>query len=139
MLASINGLFRLTRDAEVTVTEGGMSIVKLGLVCSEKYKEKETVLFIDGTAFGKAGEIINQYAGKKGTQIYLRGKLQTDQWEKDGEKKSKISMVVEGFDFVSDGRKKDSHGDSGEPEVKHENVPADGQQQMDIDDDEVPF
>ena len=101
-LPKINGLFRLTRDCEM-VQAGETSIAKLGLAASEKYKDKETKLFIDAVAFGKIGEIIGQYAGSKGTQIYLNGKIQLDQWQDktSGENRSKTSMVIEGFDFVS--------------------------------------
>ena len=101
-LPKINGLFRLTRDCEM-VQAGETTIAKLGLAASEKYKDKETKLFIDAVAFGKIGEIIGQYAGSKGTQIYLNGKIQLDQWQDktSGENRSKTSMVIEGFDFVS--------------------------------------
>lgn len=104
MLAKVNGLFRLTRDGELKYSQSGSPILKLGIACSEKYKDKETQLFLDATVFGKPAEIINQYAGTKGTQIYLSGKLQTEQWQdQQGQKKSKVSMTVEGFDFVSNG------------------------------------
>jgi len=107
MLCKCNGLFRLTRDMEITQTSSGMAIGKLGLACSEKYKDKETVLFLDATSFGKQAEILNQYAGTKGTQIYLSGKLQTDSWtDKEGNKKSKTVMIVEGFEYRT---KKHSH------------------------------
>lgn len=106
MLAKIQGVFRLTRDIELKYTQDGKAIGRLGLVCSEKYGDKETVLFIDGTVFGKAAELINQYAGTKGTQIFLTGKLKTDQWEKDGQKYSKTVMIVEDFQFID--HKKDS-------------------------------
>jgi single-strand DNA-binding protein len=102
-LAKVNGLFRLTRDIEVQYTAGGTAVGKLGLACSEKYKEKETQLFLDATAFGKVVDILAQYAGTKGTQIYLSGKLQTDSWDdkNTGKKQYKTTMVIEGFDFVS--------------------------------------
>lgn len=102
-LAKINGLFRLTRDIEMQATAGGTTVAKIGLACSEKYKDKETQLFIDATAFGKVGEILAQYAGTKGTQIYLNGKLQTDSWDdkNTGQKRYKTTMIIEGFDFVS--------------------------------------
>jgi len=100
-LAKINGLFRLTRDAELKYSQSGGAILKLGLACSEKFGEKETQLFLDATVFGKPAEILNQWAGEKGTQIFLNGKLQTESWEKEGVKQYKTSMIVEGFDFVS--------------------------------------
>ena len=105
-LPKINGLFRLTRDAETAYSQSGNAVVKLGLASSEKYKDKETPCFINATAFGKMGEIIAQYAGTKGTQIYLSGKLQTDQWQdkQTGQNRSALTMIVEGFDFVSNGQ-----------------------------------
>lgn len=103
MLAKINGLFRLTRDAELRYTNDGNPVLKIGIVSSEKYQDKETQLFLDAAVFGKQAEILNQYAGSKGTQIYLSGKLKTDSWVDNNtqQKRSKTVMIVEGFDFVS--------------------------------------
>ena len=101
MLAKINGVFRLTRDAELRYTQSGQALVKLGLACSEKFKDKETTLFIDAVAFSKPAELINQYAGRKGIQISLSGKLQTEQWvDQNQQKRSKISMTIESFEFL---------------------------------------
>jgi single-strand DNA-binding protein len=102
-LPKVNGLFRLTRDAELKYSQEGKAILKIGLACSEKFGDKETQCFLDATVFGKMAEIISQYAGEKGTQIFLNGKLQTETWQdKDsGQNRSKQSMIVEGFDFVS--------------------------------------
>lgn len=157
-LAKINGLFRLTRDAEIVHTQSGSSITKLGLACSEKYKDKETQLFLDAVAFGKVGEIISQYAGQKGTQIYLNGKLQTESWQdkQSGQNRSKVSMTIEGFDFV--GGQNNQQPQQGQayqapqqqapqqqyrqPEIVHENIPRDRPQQppvIDVSEDEIPF
>ena len=105
MLPKINGLFRLTRDAELAYAQSGTAVLKMGLAASEKYKDKESTCFIDATCFGKVAEIIHQYAGQKGGQIYLTGKLELQQWndKNTGEKKSRHSMIIEGFDFVSNG------------------------------------
>lgn len=153
-LAKINGLFRLTRDAEMVMSQSGTAIVKLGLACSEKYKDKETQLFLDAVAFGRMGEIILQYAGSKGTQIYLSGKLQTESWEKDGQKRSKTSMTIEGFDFVSNGSSANNQNNAPTTQsyqqpnqtyqAPHENVPVHQEQvqrppEIDIDEDNIPF
>lgn len=109
-LAKANGLFRLSRDMELVYTQSGTCVGKLGLVASEKYKDKETTLFLDATAFGKTAEILNQYAGTKGTQIFLSGKLQTDQWQdQQGNNRSKVTMVIESFDFVSGQNKQNNN------------------------------
>lgn len=132
MLAKVSGLFRLTRDAELKYSGSGTAVVKLGLACSEKFGDKESQLFIDATAFGKPAEIISQYAGSKGNQIFLVGKLQTDSWEKDGQKQFKTVMIIEGFDFVSGaGANKQSEP---KPQRKETNLP-----EVDIDFSEIPF
>ena len=134
MLAKINHLFRLTRDMEVSVSQSGMAVGSMGLACSEKYKDKETQLFLDAKCFGKVAEILQQYAGTKGTQIMLSGKLQTEQWDDKttGQKRSKIVMIVEGFDFVSGGNR-----DQQPRQAPQQTAPQ--YQANDFDSMEVPF
>ena len=146
MLPKINGLFRLTRDSELKYTQDGKAILKIGVACSEKFGDKETQLFLDATAFGKPAEILNQYAGAKGTQIFLSGKLQTDTWEKEGVKQYKISMVVEGFDFVSGQSKSDNqqapqyqHTDYQPKQETKIEMPMGTLPIIDIDEDEILF
>ena len=152
MLAKVTGLFRLTRDAELIYSASGAAILKMGLACSEKFKDKETQLFLDAVAFSKPAEILNQYAGTKGTQIFLTGKLQTETWQnKEGKNQSKVSMVVEGFDFVSNGKSEakpqqqqapqQSYQQQPTPQQNHQQQPG-GQQSIpvyEVDEDEIPF
>lgn len=137
MLPKINGLFRLTRDAELAYTPSGMAVLKMGLAASEKYKDKENTCFIDATCFGKVAEILNQYAGTKGTQIYLTGKLELQQWDdrNTGERRSRHALVVDGFDFVSgQGNQQPQHHQQQAP---MQQAPA--YQPNDFDDDDLPF
>ena len=144
MLMKVSGLVRLTRDVELVYGNSGTAIAKVGIASSEKYGEKETQLFLDAVAFGKQAENLQKYAGTKGTQIYLTGKLQTESWEKDGQKRSKTSMVIEGFDFVSN---KQSNSHSEQPvnnsQPQYSNAPQGGQAkpfpEMEVDSDTVPF
>ena len=141
-LAKISGLFRLTRDAELRYGQNGSAILKMGLACSEKFGDRETQLFIDATAFGKPAEILNSYAGSKGTQIYLFGKLQTESWvdQQSGDKRSKTSMIVEGFDFVSKGDHRS--GENNRSDYTHQEprqMPENNLPEIDINEDEIPF
>ncbi len=130
-LAKINGLFRLTRDMELVNTQSGAIIGKLGLVCSEKYKEKENTLFLDAVCFSKTAEILNQYAGSKGTQIYLSGKLQTESWtDNSGQKRSKVSMTIESFDFVSKGNQQSNNSQTNQGQPQQQNYQPQQQPQM---------
>ena len=151
-LAKVNGLFRLTREAELRYGSNGTAILKMGLACSEKFGDKETQLFIDATVFGKPAEIISQYAGEKGTQIFLSGKLQTETWQdKDsGQNRSKQSMIVESFDFVSKPKQDTDREPYTPPQPQYEQhpqyqkpapakLPENNLPEIDINEDEIPF
>ena len=99
-LPKVNFLARLTRDVETRTTDSGMVISKVGLACSEKYGEKETVLFITGTAFKKTAEIIASV--RKGQRVFVSGKIQTEQWndKNSGEKRTATTMIIESFEFI---------------------------------------
>lgn len=89
---------RLVREPETQYTQNGMAICKVTLASSEKYKERETQCYIDATAFNKTAEFLANV--QKGHRVYVAGKLQTEQWENDGQKRSKISMIIESFEYV---------------------------------------
>ena len=99
-LAKISGLFRNAKDAELKYSSE-TAILKMNLVSSEKYKDVEKTCFIEATAFGKMAEILSQWAGAKGQQVFISGKLNMDRWEKDGVNHSKHTIIIEGFDFVA--------------------------------------
>jgi len=89
----------VVRDIELKYIQDGTAVCNIGLAVNESYKtksgeKKEDVLFIDCTAWGKTAEIANEYLAK-GRQVLLAGKLKLDTWEKDGQKHSRIKMVVE--------------------------------------------
>ena len=67
-------------------------------------KQKEDVSFIDCSAWGKLAEMINQYA-KKGTGVLVSGRLDQRSWEdkNTGQKRSHVEIVVEDFNFTSNG------------------------------------
>lgn len=95
----------LTRDVELKATQGGQSVASFGLAINRRWKdasgaEKDEVTFVDCTAWGKTGEAIARFFGK-GRPIFVEGRLKFDQWEdkQDGSKRSKLSVVVESFQF----------------------------------------
>ena len=103
---------RLTRDPESRSTKGGSSVVSFGLAVNRTYTKQgsdervEETCFLDLEAWGRQGETIARYM-KKGRQIFVEGRLKFDSWEKDGQKHSKIRVVVENFQFI------DSQGGGG--------------------------
>lgn len=89
----------MTRPPQTKAFTSGTSVTEFGLAVSKKYKEKETVLFIECKAWGRTGEVIAQYCDK-GSAIFVQGEIAMDQWEKDGQKHSKIYLNVSTFQFV---------------------------------------
>ena len=111
-MASFNKVIlagNLTRDPELRYTPKGTAVARLGLACNRKWKSetgemKEEVTFVDVDAFGKTAETIGQYL-KKGRPILIEGRLRYDTWEdkQSGQKKSKLSVVLENFQFLDSG------------------------------------
>jgi single-strand DNA-binding protein len=100
----------LTRDPQLKYLPSQMAVVDFGLAVNHKFKTKtgedrEEVLFIDCSCFGKGAEIINQYC-QKGKQLLVEGRLKYDTWEdkQGGGKRSKHIVVVDNFQFLGGGR-----------------------------------
>jgi len=95
---------RLTCDPELRVNSIGISVCKFSIAVNRKFKRqdgevKEETCFIDVDAFGKQAEVIHKYF-VKGKLIFVEGRLKLDQWESEGQKRSKLSVVLESFQFV---------------------------------------
>jgi len=90
----------LTRDVEIRYSQSGSAIGKVGIATSRKWKsqtgeQKDEVMFIDLTFFGRTAEIANQYL-RKGSKVLIDGRLVFEQWtEQNGTKRSKHAVVVE--------------------------------------------
>ncbi|HHE06198.1 MAG TPA: single-stranded DNA-binding protein [Epsilonproteobacteria bacterium] len=95
----------LTRDIEIRYTQSGAAIGNTAIATSRKFKsqtgeQKEEVLFVDITFFGRTAEIANQYL-RKGSKVLVDGRLKLDQWTaQDGSKRSKHSVTVENLQML---------------------------------------
>jgi single-strand DNA-binding protein len=139
----------LTRDPELRYTPKGVAIAKIGLAINRSWKSesgetREETTFVDVDAFGRQAETIGQYF-KKGRPILIEGRLKYDQWDdkQTGQKRSKLGVVLEGFQFMDSGRGDGGGGGGGgaprpggssKPEAPPE---ADGPPPPE--DDDVPF
>ena len=109
---------RLTRDPESRSTSGGSSVVSFGLAVNRTYirrdnnEKVEETCFVDVEAWGRTGETIHRFM-RKGRQIFIEGRLKFDTWERDGQRRSKLSVVAETFQFL-DGQGDDGGGGGGE-------------------------
>jgi single-strand DNA-binding protein len=98
---------RLTRDAETKFTQNGLAVCKFSLAVNRKRKVgdqwEDEANFFDATLWGRQGEVLNQYL-VKGKQIAIDGELRQDRWEQDGQKRSKVEIVVNNIQLLSSGQ-----------------------------------
>jgi single-strand DNA-binding protein len=99
-------LGNLTRDPEMRVTPKGTAVCQFGLAVNRQFKDdsgqmREEVTFVDLEAWGKQAETIAKYM-TKGRPLFVEGRLKFDQWDDKatGQKRSKLKVVVENFQFI---------------------------------------
>lgn len=90
----------LTKNPELRYLPGGTAIVEVPIAVNERYKKSgdteytETVSFFDLVFWNRTAEVVNEYLSK-GSPVFIEGRLKQDRYEKDGEKRSKVKVVVE--------------------------------------------
>ncbi len=116
-------LGNLTRDPEMRALPSGAKVTSFSLATNRTWKDQngakqEAVEYHNVVSFGKPAELIAQYA-KKGSSLYVEGRIQTRSWEKDGEKKYRTEIVVDTFQFGPRpaGTSSYSGGDSAAPKA----------------------
>src|SRR5205085_9436265 len=108
-MASFNKVLlmgNLTRDPQLKYLPSQTAVAEFGVACNRKFRtangeDREEVTFVDCAAFGKQAEVLNQYM-TKGKPIFIEGRLKYDSWEdkQGGGKRSKLSVVIENFQFI---------------------------------------
>lgn len=110
-MASFNKVIlvgNLTRDPEMGYTKGATPFAEFGLAVSDKRKDAngdwiEETTFVDVTLWGKTAEVAGQYL-TKGAPVLIDGRLKLDQWEKDGQKRSKLRVIGERMQMLGAGK-----------------------------------
>jgi single-strand DNA-binding protein len=108
-MASYNRIIlmgNLTRDPQLRYLPNQTAVVDIGLAVNHKYRtaggeDREEVMFIDCTAFGKQAEVINQYC-QKGRPLLVEGRLKLDTWDdkQTGQKRSKHKVTIDNFQLL---------------------------------------
>lgn len=125
----------LTRDPELRATSGGTSVLDFGVAVNERRKNPQSgewedrANFVDCCMFGKRAEAVAKFL-TKGMKVAIEGKLRYSSWEKDGKKRSKLSVIVDEIEFLS--RKE------GQP-AKQATQPAEQEPEFDLYDESIPF
>lgn len=135
----------LTRDVEIRHTSGNTAVGNFGLAVNRKFKtqsgdQREEVTFVDCEAWGRTAEVMSQYLGK-GRAVFIEGRLKLDQWEdkNGGGKRSKLSVVVENFQFVDSNQGGGNSGGAGGGGYARSEAGGGGGGGAPIDHDDIPF
>lgn len=142
----------LTRDPELRTTPNGNTVCSFSVAVNRSFKDangntQDSVSFLDCSAWGRGAEIINQYA-RKGSGILVSGRLEQRSWEDKttGQKRSKVEIVVEDFNFLGgidrEGASKDYSGEANNaaaagPEEAADVAPDDIPEEIEM--SEIPF
>ncbi len=128
---------RLGRDPEVRYTPSGVAVANFSMATSEEWKDKDSGEKKERTewhrivAWRRLGEICGEYL-RKGSQIYIEGKLQTRDWEdRDGNKRYTTEIVAQSMQML------DSPAREGKAQSEEERYPV--EEPISIPEDDIPF
>ena len=138
----------LTRDPELRATAGGTQVLSFGVAVNDRRRNPQSgewedyPNFVDCKMFGSRAEKLSQYL-TKGSKVAIEGKLRYSSWEKDGQRRSKLEVIVEEIEFMS---RRDGAGDAA-PRDSYPATPASApagyaaQQPVypDVYDEDIPF
>lgn len=107
MSTSVNKVIligNLGKAAEMRRTGSGEAVLNFSIACNESWKDKsgqkqERTEWVNCAYFGKGAEAVAQFL-EKGKQVYIEGRLQTRQWEKDGQKRSATEVNVQSLKLL---------------------------------------
>jgi len=124
------GIGNLGRDPEMRFMPDGKAVCNFSIAISEKYKDKsgeakEVTEWVNVAFFGKLAEIAGEYL-KKGSKVYVEGKLKTEKYSKDGIERYTTKIIGEKMEMLSS----KSEGTRAPTESREEAFTAD---------DDIPF
>lgn len=126
----------ITRDVEIKALPSGVTVANFSVATNRTWKNKEGVKqeeveYHNVIAFGKTAEVIGRYM-KKGSSIYIEGRLKTRNWQsEDGKKNYRTEILLENFQF---GAKASGDTHVAKEESQEVEYPAD-----EIDPEDIPF
>jgi single-strand DNA-binding protein len=102
----------LGKDPELRETKGGTAVCTFSVATIDKVKKgddwEKVTDWHNCVAFGRTADAINSYM-TKGSKIALTGKIKTDTYEKNGEKRYATKIIVDNFEFVDSKKTQDAH------------------------------
>ena len=144
----------LTRDVETRHTPSGAMLAKFGLAMNRKFRDGKTnelrdeTTFVDIEVWGKQAEVAAKYLSK-GKPVFIEGRLRLDQWDdkQTGQKRSKLCVVAERFQFLPGGPGAQRSGQDnsakaaqGQPAAQQSNEANDNaSEEFQVAEESVPF
>lgn len=96
----VNITGNLTRDPELRATAGGTQVLSFGVAVNDRRRNAQTgewedyPNFVDCTMFGTRAEAVSRFLAK-GNKVAIEGKLRYSSWERDGQRRSKLEVIVD--------------------------------------------
>jgi single-strand DNA-binding protein len=135
-MASYNHVILLgnvTRDIEVKYLQSGTAVCDMGMAINERVKRGDDYVdepvFVDVTLFGKQAEVAGEYLAK-GAPVLIAGRLKYEQWEKDGQKRSKLKVVADKLQMLGGKQRSEDSQERQERPQEQSQVPVN---------EEIPF
>lgn len=100
MLNKILLIGNVTKDPEIKTIPSGDKVTNFSLAVNEKYKGEEKTEFFNLVAWRKTAEVIGQYV-RKGSKLYVEGRITTRKWEKDGQTHTRTEVLVNQVQFLN--------------------------------------
>ena len=131
---------RVTRDAELKYIQTGTALCTFSLAVGKQIirnnQREDEVSYIDCTVWDKLAVALHPHL-VKGKQISIAGSIKQIRWEQDGQNKSKIGVIVEKIQLLSDSRQQDQ-GSQGYPRTTSQGMPN-APPVLESFDDDIPF
>ena len=129
----------LGTEPELRATSGGMAVLSFQVAVNDRVKQQDGTWtdrpnWVSCTMFGTRAEKLAQYL-HKGSKVAIEGKLRYSQWEKDGQRRSKLEVIAEELEFMS-------RQDGGQPQQPYQQAAAQCQapsQTPDLYPEDIPF
>lgn len=140
----VNLTGNLTRDPDMRATPSGMPVMTFAIAVNERRKNQQTgewenyPNFIDCTMFGTRAEAVNKHLFK-GSKVALEGKLRWSQWERDGQKYSKLEVIITEIELMSSIKKSSDASSNNQAEVHRISAPVNPVVDASIYDKDIPF
>jgi len=145
-MANLNrftGIGTLGRDPEVRYMPSGSAVTSFSIAINEKWKDKqsgeqkESTEWVNVTAFNRLAEICRDYL-KKGSQVYIEGKLKTDKYQKDGVDVYSTKVIIHTMQMI--GGKQESNGNAPQQNSQNQRQQSSPPQNFDnFEDNQIPF